>query len=1006
MNAENNKKAVLVLGAGVGGIKAALDLAESGFQVYLCDRSPDIGGTLMQMDKWFPDSHCGLCKMLPVMIGDESAQFCLRRGLNHPNIEFLPLTQLEKLEGEAGNFTATLKTRPMGVNRDICSGCGQCTQVCPVEVASEFNEGLDKRKAIYIRHPLVAANAYLIDWDNCTRCGACAEVCPTKAINLDEQDEERKIEIGAVVLSTGFEEFNAKLTTQYGYQRWANVVTNIQFERILSPGGPFQGKLVRPSDGKTPSSIAFLQCVGSRELQRNYCSSACCMYALKEAILAKEANPDIDVTIFYMDIRAFGKDSYKYYLEAKNKYGVKFIRSRVPVIKEDAETGNIIFISKAEDGKQVKNQFELVVLSVGQVPPPQFTELSRTLGIELNKFGFCQTGEFSPVETSREGIYACGSTSAPKDIAETLMEAGAAACQVSKLLTPVSYQPVSIQEGELSEEEPHTAIFICGCGEEISSVVDIEQLVTFSKNLPGVVHAVESPYLCQKDMLDKLIDEINTIKANCVIFAACSPSILGRVVNSAMQEAGLSQLFTQYINLREGVAWVHKEQPEAATEKAKSLLAMAAERARLQKRTIAVSSDIKRGALIIGGGLGGLVSALNIAEQGYEVYLIEKSSELGGNLRHIHNTLEGNNPQELLDILIRSVEASPLIHIYKETEVVKFEGYAGNFEVTLKNKEEEIPLLLGAVIVATGGREYQPEEYSYGQSDRIVTQREMEEKLDSGELNAEDIKTAVMIQCVGSRNEQRPYCSRICCSQALKNALRLKQLNPQAQIFVLYRDMMSFGFMEEYYTHAREAGIIFIRYDLDEKPQVRLEQEALKVEVKEPAIGEKLLLEPDILVLSPAVLPQDSNQELAQLLGVDLTDEGFFKEAEVKFRPVDFSKDGIYACGIALSPRNIGEVIANAQAAAQRAVTLLSKEQLYPSAVVAEVNERWCTGCELCVQACPYGARVKDKDKGVVIVREALCYGCGACVAACPSGAAKLRRFTNKQILSMIDAGL
>jgi heterodisulfide reductase subunit A len=1006
MNAENKKKAVLVLGAGVGGIKAALDLAESGFHVYLCDRSPDIGGTLMQMDKWFPDSHCGMCKMLPIMVGDESAQFCLRRGLNHPNIEFLPLTQLEKLEGEAGNFTATVRTKPLGVNRDICSGCGLCSQVCPVEVASEFNEGLDKRKAIYIRHPLVAANAYLIDWDNCTRCGACVEQCPAKAINLDEEDEIRELEVGAVVLSTGFEEFNAKLTTQYGYQRWTNVVTNIQFERMLSPGGPWQGKLVRLSDGRTPHSLAFLQCVGSRELKRNYCSSACCMYALKEAILAKEANPDIDVTIFYMDIRAFGKGGYKYYLEAKEKYGVKFIRSRVPVIKEDPQTGDIIVVSKAENGKAVKNQFELVVLSVGQVPPPQFAELSRTLGIELNKFGFCQTGEFSPVETSREGIYACGSTSAPKDIAETLMEAGAAACQVSKLLTPGSYQPVSIQGVELSEEEPHTAIFICGCGEEIGSVVDFEKLVKFSKELPGVVHVAEVPYLCQRDTLNKLMDEIKTIKADRVIYAACSPSICGRVVNSAMQEAGLSQLFTQYINLREGVAWVHKEQPEAATEKAKSLVAMAAERARLQKSTVAASSAVKRGTLIIGGGLGGLVSALHIAEQGYEVYLVEKSSELGGNLRHIHHTLEGNNPQELLDELTKAVEASPLINIYRETELIKFEGYAGNFEVTLKNKDQEIPLLVGTVIVATGGREYQPEEYLYGQSDCIITQKEMEEKLESGSLKAENIKTAVMIQCVGSRNEQRPYCSRICCSQALKNALRLKQLNPQAQIFVLYRDMMSFGFMEEYYTLAREAGVIFIRYELNEEPQVKLDQGVLKVEVKEPALGEKLLLEPDILVLSPAVLPQDSNPELARLLGIDLTDEGFFKEAEVKFRPVDFSKDGIYACGIALSPRNIGEVIANAQAAAQRAVTLLSKEQLFPSAVVAEVNERWCTGCELCVQACPYGARVKDKDKGVVVVREALCYGCGACVAACPSGAAKLRRFTNKQILSMIDAGL
>ncbi len=1008
MSAENKEKAVLVIGAGVGGVKASLDLAESGFKVYLCDRSPDIGGTILQMDKWFPDSHCGLCKMLPLVAGDESAQFCLRRGLNHPNIEFLPLTEVEKMEGEAGDFSVTLRHKPLGVDHDLCSGCGICSQVCPVEVASEFNEGLDKRKAIYVRHPLGAPNAYLIDWENCTKCGACVEKCPARAINLDVQDEITEIKVGAVVLSTGFEEFNPQLTTQYGYQRYSNVVTSIQMERMLSPGGPSQGKLLRPSDGKAPHSIAFLQCVGSRELNRNYCSSACCMYAIKEAILAKEANPDIDVSIFYMDIRAFGKGNYRYYLEAKEKYGVNFIRCRVPVIKQEPQTGDILFVAKAEDGKLVKHRFELVVLSIGQVPPPRFAELGQTLGVELNKWGFCQTEEFSCVETSREGVYVCGSASAPKDIADTLIEAGAAACQVSKLLSPAGNQPVSVKDdaGEMAEEEPRTAIFLCRCGEEVGSVVDINELVEFSKDLPGVVHVSEVPYLCQRDTLKKLMGEIDKSKANRLIFAACPPSVCGGVVTNALKEAGLRQAFVQFVNLREGVAWVHKEQPAAATEKAKSLVAMAVERARLQKGSAASPSVVTSGALVIGGGLSGLVSALSIAEQGYEVHLVEKSSELGGNLRDIYSTLQGNDPQKLLGDIVQAVEASSLIHVYRETEVAQVGGYAGNFEVTLSSKEEEIPLQVGAVIIATGGKEYQPSEYLYGQSERIVTQRELEQRLASGELKPEGLNLVVMIQCVGSRNTERPYCSRICCNQALKNALKLKQLNPEAQIFVLYRDMMSYGFMEEYYTKAREAGVIFVRYELGKEPQVKLEQEALNIEVIEPALGDRLILEPDLLVLSPAIIPQDSNEELSQMLGLELTGEGFFKEAEVKFRPVDFNKDGIFACGLALSPRSIGEVIAEAQAAAQRAVTLLSREQLQPSQIVAEVNERWCTGCELCIEACPYGARVKDSDKGVVVVREALCQGCGACAAVCPSGATKLRRFTDKQVLSMIDAGV
>ncbi|OGN87871.1 MAG: hypothetical protein A2158_07055 [Chloroflexi bacterium RBG_13_46_14] len=1004
---DGKEQSALVIGAGVGGVKASLDLAESGLKVYLCDLSPDIGGTLMQMDKWFPNSHCGMCQMLPLVVGNESVQFCLRRGLNHPNIEFLPQTSVEKLEGKAGNFTVTLKKTPMGVKRDQCSGCGLCAEICPVEVDSEFNQGLEKRKAIYVRNPVVASNAYLIDWNNCTKCGLCAEKCPNGAIDLDAQEENLEIKVGAVVLSTGFEEFNAKLTTEYGYQRFPNVLTSIEMERMLSPSGPTRGILRRTSDGKMPSSLAFLQCVGSREIEYNYCSSACCMYAIKEAVLAKEANPAIDITIFYMDIRAFGKGNYKYFLEARDKYGIKFVRTRVPAIKRDFLTDNILLSAKNEDGNITDYSFEMIVLSVGQVPPPGFAELSNTLGLATNQWGFCESKEFSPVETGKEGIYVCGSASAPKDIADTLVEAGAAANRVMTLLSlPRNLDNTVEKIEEETDEETGTAIIICSCGNEIGSVIDIDRILEYGKALPGVVYASKSDFLCRKGGFAELADEVKQAKAGRLVIAACSTSIIGGQVNQSLRDAGLKHVFTQFINLREGVAWVHRDEPEAATIKAEKLIAMAAERARLQQNTALQSSSVQGGALVLGGGLSGMMVALSIAEQGYEVHLVEKSDKLGGNLQHVQTTLSGEDPQKLLFDTVKSVEENSFINVYLNSEIKEFSGYAGNFDVTILKDEEDIPLQVGSVIIASGGSEYKPAEYSYNESDSVITQSELEEKLSFGDLNVENMESVVMIQCVGSRNAERPYCSRICCSQAIKNSMEIKERNPDCQVYVLYRDMMSYGFIEEYYTKAREAGVIFIRYDEGREPRVKNESGKLTVEFEEPALGDTITLEADSVVLSPAILPQESNAGLAAMLDLELTDDGFFKEAEVKFRPVDFTHEGIYACGLALYPRNIGESIAEAQAAAQRAVTLLGRGQLQPSPIVAEVNPRWCTGCEICVPACPYGARIKDIMKGIVIVREALCQGCGACAAVCPSGATKLRQFTDKQVFSMIDAGI
>jgi len=1001
--------AALVIGAGIGGIKCALDMAESGFKVYLCDRSPNIGGTLSQLDKWFPDNHCGMCKILPIFSRDESSQYCLRRGLFHPNIELLPLTTVEKVEGEAGDFKATLRVQPRGVKEELCIGCGLCTQVCPVEVGDEFNEGLQNRKAIHLRSPLAMSNSYTIDWDRCTKCDACVEKCPTNAIDLSQKEETRELEVGAIVLATGFEEFAPGPWTQYGYGRYPNVITSIELERILSPNGPSAGELVRPSDDQPPKSMAFFQCVGSRNTESDYCSSACCMYAIKEAMLVKEKNPEVDVEIFYMDMRAFGKGYHRYYEQAKDNSGVKFTRCRVPALKQDPKTKDLFFTAKAEDGKPERREFELVVLSVGQTPSPRFRELTQVLDLELNRWGFCQTKALSPVETSREGIYVCGSASAPKDIADTLAEADAAACQVSKLLSPQRNQLTDHrtfpEEIDPSEEETRVAVFLCRCGEEISSAINLEEMVYFAKSFPGVAYAEEVPYLCLKDALEDVKERIKAERVNRVVLAGCSVIPHKRLFTEAIRDVGLNPSLLELVDLREQLSWTHQDQ-KAATEKAKSLVSIAVEKIKAQRPMPITTQAIEHWALVVGGGLSGLTAALCLAEQGFEVHLAERADELGGHLRHINTTLESGEPQVLLQELITRAETNPLVNIYKETELVEASGHAGNFTVTLKAKDSTLqPMKVGAIIIATGAQEYEPSEYLYGQTDSVITHQELERRLTSGDLDPQKLNSVVMIQCVGSRDSERPYCSRICCSQALKNSLNLKESNPDINVFVLYRDVMSYGFKEEYYTQAREKGVLFISYDLEHKPQVNIGGNKLEVQVMEPTLGGNLKIEPDLLVLSPAIVPND-NGPLARMLGLELTEDGFFKEAEVKFRPVDFLTDGIFVCGLAHSPRGIAESIVQAQAAAQRAASILAREQLESGRVVAEVNERRCSGCELCVSVCPYNARFKDREKGVVVVVEVLCQGCGACAAICPNSAAKLRGFTDRQALSMVDAAL
>ena len=992
--------AVIVVGGGIAGIQASLDLADSGFRVYLLEKLPSIGGTMTQLDKTFPTNDCAMCILAPKLVG----------AGRHPNIKLITYTELKKVEGEEGHFKVTLNKRASRIDPEKCTGCGICAQKCPVSAIDEYNAELSERQAIFIRYPQAVPLVFTIDREKCLGCGICSEVCKAEAIRYDEEDTELELNVGTVILAPGFEPFDPSVLSEYGYGRYPNVVTSLEFERILSSTGPYRGTVLRPSDGELPRRVAFIQCVGSRDERAGspYCSGVCCMYAIKEAVIAEEHNPGLEPTIFFMDLRAFGKEFEDYYTRAEEEHGVRFIRCRVSHTEEEPDTHDL-YVTYVEDGEVKREKFDMVVLSIGMKPPADAERLAQVLGFELNEHGFCKTGLFTPVETTRPGVYVCGAFASPKDIPESVAQASGAASKAAKaivserdtLTASVEYPAERPVEGE----EPRLGVFICHCGINIGGVVDVPAVVEYTRGLPNVVYAEHNLYTCSQDTQEGIKEKILEHNLNRVVVASCTPRTHEPLFRSTLQEAGLNPYLFEMANIRDQCSWVHMHEPEAATEKAKDLVRMAVAKARLLQPLQKPKIDVMPGALVVGGGLSGMTAALELAENGFEVHLVEKEKELGGNLRRIRFLLGGEDPQEMLGDLIERVEGNGKINVHLGTQVKDVQGYVGNFETTLPNETGEEVVRHGVVILATGGVEYKPTEYLYGIDDRVMTQLELEERLADGEFKPNVI---VMIQCVGSRCEERPYCSRVCCSDAVKNALKIKEFNPDANVFVLYKDMRTYGFKEDYYREAAGEGVVFIRYDDENKPLVTNNDDGLKVSVLDPVLKERLVIEPDVVVLSAAVLPAPDNPRLAGLLKVPLSKDGFFLEAHMKLRPLDFATDGIFLCGLAHGPKSIDESISQACGAAARAMTILSKPTLEIEGAIAHVNEDLCSGCRMCEGVCEFGAieMVESDGRLHFHVIEELCKGCGVCAATCPSGAISIGYFTDRGILSQVRAAL
>jgi len=855
--------------------------------------------------------------------------------------------------------------------------------------------------------------------EGCFQCRECEERCTAGAINYEMEDEYLDLNVGAVVFTPGYELYDPSGQYELGYRKYPNVVDSLEFERILSATGPYKGNLLRPSDLTHPQKIAFIQCVGSRDPSNNrpYCSSVCCTYAIKEAVIAKEhSTTPLDITIFFMDIRTHGKDFDKYYERAKKESGIRFVRSKVYSVEGADSPGDLAVKFATEDGSVMTEQFNMVVLSAGFQSSTSLVELARMSGVQVNPHGFCQTRPFLPTQTSQPGIFVCGAFSSPKDIPETVVQASGAAGEISALLAPArgtltrtkEYPP----ERDVRGEQPRIGVFVCHCGVNIGGYVDVPDVSAYAATLPNVAYAERNLFTCSQDTQEKIKKVIDEYRLNRVVVASCTPRTHEPMFRETIREAGLNPYLFEMANIRDQCSWVHMHEQDEATHKARDLVRMAVAKAALTEPLKPVSLPVNRRALVIGGGVAGMTSAVTLADQGFEVDIIERSNALGGVARRIHCNLDGEDVQTYLDRLINTVQNHPKIRVYTDTWIVDVHGYVGNFTTEVMRYRGRVVEKLehGAAIIAIGGDEFKPDEYLYGKDPRVLTQLELEEETIKGTPDILNCDNLVMIQCVGCRDENRPYCSRVCCNRAISNALRLKEIRPEMNVYILYRDVRTYGFNETYYEEARQKGVIFLRYDLERKPRVTQKRQdsrfLLSVETHDSILGQDVVIDADILALSAAVVPSPEANELAMLYKVPLNQDGFFLEAHVKLRPVDFATDGVFVCGLAHAPKSIDESIAQAKAAASRASIVLAKEAVIGEGIVASVNEKICTGCGICEAMCPYSAVAVNMDKGVSEVNEALCKGCGTCCASCPSGAAQQRGFTREEISAAISAAL
>jgi heterodisulfide reductase subunit A len=924
---------------------------------------------------------------------------------------------------------------PFHVQTDLCIACGACASVCPTghitldkikqqhtlretePIPSEYDVGLQGRKPVYVPYAQAVPNTPAIDRSKCIHfktggCKICVDFCGVDAIDHSMQDEIIELNVGSIILAPGFEPFDPSKFDTYNYSKHPNVITSMEMERILSASGPTGGHLVRPSDHNEPKKIAWFQCVGSRDMNRcdnSYCSSVCCMYAIKEAVIAKEhAGDDLDCAIFFMDMRTHGKEFERFYDNAREKQGVRFLRSRVHSIDPLHDSDDLSIRYVDENGRLQLETFEMIVLSVGLQTSPETVELAERLGLEMTAGNFCKTDTFDPVATSKEGIYVCGAFQGAKDIPQAVVDASAAAAAAGEILSSArnseTKTPEVIPETNVTNERPRVGVFVCRCGINIAGVVDVPSVAEYAKTLPYVVYTNDNLYSCSQDTQESMSQIIKQKRLNRVVVAACTPKTHEPLFQETLINAGLNKYLFEMANIRNQDSWVHKNNPEFATKKAKDLVRMAVSKVTLMEPLKEAELEVNQTAMVIGGGISGMAAAKSLANQGYETHIIERSPQLGGQALNLYKTVTGEEIQPKLSSLIEEVQNNKNIHIHLDTSLSKIEGFVGNFEAKLSSNGSEEELDFGVAVMATGASPLKTDEYHYGEDPRILSSLELDRKLIDRDPGLKKLNTAVFIQCVGSREPDRPYCSRVCCTHSIDNALQLKELNPAMNVIILYRDIRTYGEREYLYKEAREAGVIFMRFSPDNKPKVVLDDGKLLIDTHDPILDRDVQIETDLLSLATAIIP-NKDEQLANFFKVPLNDDGFFVERHAKLGPSEFATDGVFLCGLAHYPKPIDESVAQGRAAASRAMTLLAQKTIHTSGTVAETAPALCSQCGVCVSVCPYAAPFFAEDgpwTGRAQINPVLCKGCGLCVASCRSGAIHLKGFDNDQIFSQI----